>query len=65
MVDAGEEIEGLQNKSTNREFQSSRAKGSSAPGNPAADAVGSSAFDDRFNTFFGGGPYLLYLHRPL
>ena len=56
MVDSVEETEVLQNENTNKEPESGKAKASSTPGNPAAQAVGSSAFVDQFSTIFGGGP---------
>ena len=56
MVDSVEETEVLQNENTNKEPESGKAKASSTPGNPAAQAGGSSAFGDHFSTIFGGGP---------
>ena len=43
MVDSVEETEVLQNENTNKEPESGKAKASSTPGNPAAQAGGSSA----------------------
>ena len=56
MVDSFEQTEVLQNENTNREPESGKAKASSTPGNPAAQAGGSSAFGSHFSTIFGGGP---------
>ena len=41
MVDSVEETEVLQNENTNKETESGKAKASSTPGNPAAQAGGS------------------------
>ena len=59
MVDSVEETEVLQNENTNKEPESGKAKASSTPGNAAAQAGGSSAFDGHFPTIFGGGPSLV------
>ena len=56
MVDSVEETEVSQNENTNKEPESGKAKASSTPGNPAAQAGGSSAFGGQFSTIFGGGP---------
>ena len=56
MVDSVEETEVLQYENTNKEPESGKAKASSTPGNPAAQACGSSAFGGHFSTIFGGGP---------
>ena len=56
MVDSLEEIEALENENINKEPESGKAKASSTPGNPAAQAGGSSAFGGHFTTIFGGGP---------
>ena len=56
MVDSVEETEVSQNENTNKEPDSGKAKASSTPGNPAAQAGGSSAFGGHFSTIFGGGP---------
>ena len=56
MVDSVEETEVLQNKNTNKEPETGKAQASSTPGNPAAQAGGSSAFGGYFPTIFGGGP---------
>ena len=56
MVDSVEENEVLQIENTNKEPESGKAKASSTPGNPAAQAGGSSAFGGQFSTIFGGGP---------
>ena len=56
MVDSVEETEVLKNENTNKEPESGKAKASSTPGNPAAQAGGSSAFGGHFSTIFGGGP---------
>ena len=56
MVDSVEETEVSQNETTNKEPESGKAKASSTPGNPAAQAGGSSAFGGHFSTIFGGGP---------
>ena len=56
MVDSVEKTDVLQNENTNKEPESGKTKAPSNPGNPAAQADGSSAFGGRFFTFFGGGP---------
>ena len=56
MVDSVEETEVLPNENTNKEPESGKAKASSTPGNPAAQAGGSSAFGGHFSKIFGGGP---------
>ena len=56
MVDSLEETEALENENINKEPESGEAKASSTPGNPAAQAGGSSAFGGRFSTICGGGP---------
>ena len=56
MVHSVEETEVLQNENTNKEPGSGKAKASSTPGNPVAQAGGLSAFGGRFSTFFGGVP---------
>ena len=56
MVDSVKETEVLHNENTNKEPESGKAKASSIPGNPAAQAGGSSGFDGHFSTIFGGGP---------
>ena len=56
MVDSVEETEVLQKENTNKEPESGKAKTFSTPGNPTAQAGGSSAFGGRFSTIFGGGP---------
>ena len=56
MVDSVEETEVLQNENTNKEPESGKAKASSTPGNPAAQAGGSSDFGGHFSTIFGGWP---------
>ena len=56
MVDSVEETEVLQNENTNKEPESGKAKASSTPGNPAAQARRSSGFGGHFSTSFGGGP---------
>ena len=56
MVDSVEETEALEIKNINKEPEGGKAKASSTPGNPAAQAGVSSAFGDRFSTIFGGGP---------
>ena len=56
MVDSVEETEVLQNENTNKEPESGKAKASSNPGNPTAQAGGSTAFGGHFSTIFGGGP---------
>ena len=55
MVDSVEETEALENENINKEPESGKAK-ASTPGNPAAQAGGSSAFGGHFSTIFGGGP---------
>ena len=55
MVDSVEETEVLQNENTKKEPESGKAKASSAPGNPAAQAC----FGGRFSTIFGGGPSIV------
>ena len=56
MVDSVEETEVLQIENTNKEPESGKAKVSSTPGNPAAQAGVSSGFGGHFSTIFGGGP---------
>ena len=56
MVDSVEETEVLQNENTSKETESGKEKASSTPGNPAAQAGGSSGFGGHFYTIFGGGP---------
>ena len=56
MVNSVEETEVLQNENTNKEPESGKAKAFSTPGNPVAQAGGSSAFGGQFSTIFGGGP---------
>ena len=56
MVDSVKATEVLQIENTNKEPESGKAKASSTPGNPVAQAGGSSAFGGHFSTIFGGGP---------
>ena len=56
MIESVVETKVLQNENTNKEPESGKAKASSTPGNPAAQAGGSSAFGGHFSTIFGGGP---------
>ena len=56
MVVSVEKTEILQNENTNKEPESGKAKVSTTPDNPAAQARGSSAFGGHFSTIFGGGP---------
>ena len=56
MVDYVEESEALENENIIKEPDSQKAKFSSIPGNPAAQAGGSSAFGGHFSTISGGGP---------
>ena len=56
MVDSVEETEDLENENINKEPESGKAKASSTPGNPTAQAGGSTAFGGQFSTIFGGGP---------
>ena len=56
MVDSLEKTEVSQNENTNKEPESGKAKASSIPGNPAAQAGVSSVFGGQFSTIFGGGP---------
>ena len=53
MVDSVEETEVLQNENTNKEPENGKAK-ASTPGNPAAQAGGSSALGGHFSTIFAG-----------
>ena len=55
MVDSVEETEVSQYENTNKEPESGKEKASSTPGNPAAQASGSSAFGGQFSTLFEGG----------
>ena len=55
MVNFVEVIEALETESINKEPESGKAKTSSTPGNPVADAGGSSAFGGIFSRIFGGG----------
>ena len=54
MVVSVEETEALENENTNKGPQSGKTKACSTPGNPVAQAGGSSAFSGHFSTFFGG-----------
>ena len=56
MVHSVDETEVSENEYTNKQPDSGKAKASSTPGNPAAQADGSSAFGGHFSTIFGGGP---------
>ena len=56
MVDTIDETDALENQNINKEPESGKAKASSTPGNPTAQAGGSSAFGGHFSTIFGGGP---------
>ena len=56
MVDSVDESEALQNENINKEPDSGKAKASSTPGNPAAQAGESSAFGGHFSTIFAAGP---------
>ena len=56
MVDTFEESEVLQNENTNKEPESGKEKASSTPGNPVAQAGGSTALSGLFFTISGGGP---------
>ena len=56
MVDSVGETEVLQNENINRDSENGKAKSSSTPGNPVAQAAGSSGFGGLFSTIFGGGP---------
>ena len=56
MVDSIEETEALENENINKEPDSGKAKASSTPSNPAAQAAVSSGFGGHFSTIFGGGP---------
>ena len=56
MVDSVEDAEALETENNNKEPESGKAKASSTPDNPAAQADGSSAFGGHFSTIFGGGP---------
>ena len=51
MVDSVEETEVLPNENGNKEPDSGKAKASSTPGNPAAQAGGSSASGGHFPQF--------------
>ena len=55
MVDYVEETDVLQNENGNKEPESGKAKASSTPGNPAAQAGGSSGFGGHFPAIFGVG----------
>ena len=56
MVDSVADTEALENKNNNKEPESGKAKASSTPGNLAAQAGVTSAFDGYFSTIFEGGP---------
>ena len=56
MVDSVDETEALENENINKEPDSGKAKASSTPGNPAAQAGGSSAFCGHFFSTSGSGP---------
>ena len=55
MVDSVAETEDLENENINKEPEIGKIKDSSTPGNPMAQAAGSSAFGGHFSTIFGGG----------
>ena len=55
MVDSVEKTEVLQNENTNKGPENGKAKASSTPGNPAAQAGWSSALGGHFSAIFGGG----------
>ena len=55
MVKSVEETETLENENINKEPEIGKSKASSTPGNPAAQAGGSSAFGGHFSTIVGGG----------
>ena len=55
MVDSVTETEPLENENTNKEPERGKAKTSSTPGHPAAQAGGSSGFGVHFSKNFGGG----------
>ena len=56
MVDSVDETEASENENMNKEPDSAKAKASSTPGNPVAQAGGSSGFGGHFSTISGGGP---------
>ena len=56
MVDSVDEIEALENENIKKGPEGGKTKASSTPGNPAAQAGGSSVFGDHFSTIFGVGP---------
>ena len=56
MVNSVDETQALENGNINKEPESGKAKASSTPGNPAAQAGVSSGFGGHFSTIFGGGP---------
>ena len=56
MVDSVDETEALENENNNKEADSGKTKASLTPGNPAAQAGGSTAFGGHFSTIFGRGP---------
>ena len=55
MIDSIEETEAFENENINKEPESGKAKTSSTPGNPVAQAGVSSGFGRHFFTIFGGG----------
>ena len=55
MIDFVEETETLQNENSKKEPESGKAETSSTPGNPAAQASGSTTFGGPFSTIFGDG----------
>ena len=56
MVNSDDENEALENENIIKEPESGKAKISSTPGNPVAQAGVSSGFGGHFSTIFGGGP---------
>ena len=56
MVDYVEENETLEDENVNKEPESGKAKASLTPGNPAAQAGGSSGFGGHFSTISADGP---------
>ena len=65
MVNSVEETEALETENINKEPEGGKAKTSSTPDNPAATAVGSSAFGGHFSAIFGTGHPLLHPQQPV
>ena len=63
MVDSVEKTEALENKNINKEHEGGKAKASPTPGNPVAQAGGSSVFGGFFPQFLEVDHLLLCLQQ--